>query len=305
MKFKKSVLRVLFVVLASLTSAQLKAAGFEALPISGASIYVSCRSGNGMWESTYPPSTDSACVSPNGVNASLLFGNIPEAGFTLFAAQTWSSSISYFSDPLATLNERVWRNANTGECIYGKQVLMSNSSVSDYNPYDPGVDALEVNDFAFGGYSGTVSVAYAKASSNNSSVIRIGRTFTSVQRQHGPSGALCTGFLQKPAIGGVSGTEINGIGLATSCSVIPTSSQQEAPLSANWVDFTTYTSAGTSPEGMPFKPSSPNMYIKQACANANTSLVADSMKLRQTGRAYQPWVVVTARSRAPSTSISP
>ncbi|KQT42223.1 MULTISPECIES: hypothetical protein [unclassified Methylophilus] len=305
MKFEKSLLWVLSAVLASLITQELKAAGFETLPISGASVYVSCRSGNGMWENSYPPAADSACVSPNGVNTSLLFGNIPEAGFSLFAAQTFSSPISYFSDPLATLNERVWRNSSTGECIYGKQVLMSLSSVNDYNPYDPGVDALEVNDFAFGGYAGTVSVAYAKASSNYSSVIRIGRTFTSVQRQHGPNGALCSGFLQKPSIGGAPGTEINGVGVATPCSVIPTVSQQEAPLSANWVDFTTYASAGTSPEGMPLKPSSPNMYIKQACANANTSLVADSMKLRQTGRAYQPWVVVTTRSRAPSTSIAP
>lgn len=305
MKFKKSVFLVLSIVISVINIQQLNAAGFETLPVSGASVYVSCRSGNAMWETTYPPSSDSTCVTPNGINTALLFTSVPEAGFSVAAAQTLTSSITYFSDPLATLSERVWRNASTGECIYGKQVLMSLSSVNDYNPYDPGVDAFEVNDFAFGGYAGTVSVAYAKASSNYSSVIRIGRTFTSVQRQHGPNGALCSGFLQKPPIGGVPGTEINGVGLATPCSVIPTISQQEAPLSANWVDFTTYASAGTSPEGMPLKPSSPNMYIKQACANANTSLVADSMKLRQTGRAYQPWVVVTTRSRAPSTSIAP
>lgn len=296
----------LLAVAAGVTATSSMAAGFEILPTSGGSVYVSCRSGNGLFETFYPPLADSSCVAPNGVGTSLLFNSIPEAGFTLIATQSFSSSISAFAENLATLNERVWRNSGTGECIYGKQVLMSSSPTHDYNPYDPGVDNMEVNDFAFGGYTGVVSAAYAKQSVNFTSVIRIGRTFTSVQRQTSTiASGVCPGFVHLPSIGGVPGTEINGVGLASTCSVSPTPSQQEAPLSSSWVDFTTYASAGMSPDGLAVKPSSPNMYIKQSCSSAVTTLVTNSMKLRQTGRVHQPWVVVTTISRAPSTSITP
>ena len=305
MDLKRFVILVSLAMVAKFTTTQATAAGFETLPTSGASAYISCRSGNGF-DGTYPPLADSTCVAPNGVNISLLFPGVPETGFTVFAPGTASSSIAAFSESIATLNERVWRNSSSGECIYGKQVLMSLIPTHDYNPYDPGTDYMEVNDFAFGGYTGAVKAAYAKALSNFSSVIRIGRTFTSVQRQTSTIvSGLCPGFLHQPVIGVMPGTEIKGVGLAAPCSVIPTLAQQEAPLSASWVDFTAYASAGSSPDGLSANPASPNMYIKQACSSGVTTLVANSMKLRQTGRVYQPWVVVTTSSRAPSTSIAP
>lgn len=306
MNFKKAVILISLTGTLGLESSQVSAAGFELLPTTGASVYISCRSGNGLFETFYPPLADSSCVAPKGVGTSLLFGSIPEAGFTLVALQSFSSPITAFAENLATLNERVWRNASSNECIYGKQVIMSSLPVHDYNSYNPGTDYMEVNDFAFGGYTGVVSAAYAKPAVNFTSVIRIGRTFTSVQRQTNTiTTGVCPGFLHLPSIGGILGTEINGVGAVSTCSVLPTPSQQEAPLSASWVNFTTYASAGMSPDGLAVKPSSPNMYIKQACSSSTTTLVANSMKLRQTGRVYQPWVVVTASSRAPSSSIAP
>lgn len=307
---KLSVLIVLALVESFITLSAV-AAGFETLPTSGSSAYVSCRALNGV-HTTFPTIADSACLAPNaisgGVSGSLLFSSIPEAGFILVNTGTFSSSITAFGGTLATLNERVWINTNTGECIYGKQILMSTLLTNDFNPYYPNSNYMEVNDFAFGGYIGAVKGAYAVQHPAHGSVFRIGRTFTSVQRQtNSPSGPLCTGFLQLPISGGVLGTEINGVGAVPTCSVIPSSAQQEAPISANWVDFSTYTTAGTSPDGLinTARPASPNIYIKQECASGNTSLVSNSLKLRQTGRIYQPWVVVTATSHAPNTTVTP
>lgn len=302
---------IILTFMESLATIKAVAAGFEILPTYGTSAYVSCRSFNGI-HTTYPTVVDSVCLAPNaisgGVSGSLLFSSVPEMGFSVVITGTFSSSITAFGGAIGTLNERVWRNTNTGECIYGKQILMSASLSHHFNPYYPNSNYMEVNDFAFGGYPGAVKVAYAVQQAANGSVFRIGRTFTAVQRQTtNPSGPLCTGFLQLPINGGVLGTEVNGVGAVSTCSVIPSPSQQEAPISAHWVNFSTYTTAGTSPDGLvnTTRPASPNMYIKQECASGNTSLVSNSLKLRQTGRIYQPWIVVTATSRAPHTTVTP
>lgn len=285
------------------------AAGFVTLPTSGSSAYVACRSGAGAGpDNTLPPLADSACVVPNGVGTALNFNATPEPGFILLTTNV--SSITAFSETLGTLNERVFVNSPSPitQCIYAKQVVMSNTGAHDYNPYKAGTNRMIVNDIAFGGYTGAVSAGYAKANaSTNKSVYRIGRTFTSVQlkRQLDLEDAPpCAGWALLPPIGGMPGTEINGVGLISGCSVTPSTAQQEAPLSNSWVDFTTYVSAGLSPD-LTANPASPQMYIKQACTNSTTSQVANSFKLRQTGAGYSPWVVVTGTSRAPSTDITP
>ncbi|KQT42222.1 MULTISPECIES: hypothetical protein [unclassified Methylophilus] len=297
------------------------AAGFVTLPTSGTSAYTTCRTASNFGaqsDSSVPPTTDSLCAAPNGIGTTLLFTAVPETGFAVFAAGTVTSSISYFSDPVATLNERVWRNSTTGECIYGKQVLMSNSSTTDYNPQASGTQKLEVNDFAFGGYTGTVSVAYAKQATNFGSVYRAGRTFTSVQMQPNVIGgaSVATGFKPLPTTSATLGTEITGVGQTAGPTgtpsgpapgtVVPTAGQQDAPFSTthNWVDFTTDVTAGVDEDGST-NPSSPNMYIKQACATGATTATSGNFKIRQTGQETQPWIIVTGTSRAPGTSTAP
>lgn len=296
-------------VLASLTfvATDSFAAGFVTLPTSGTTAYVQCRTtGNfgSTSDSTFPSAPDDACVAPNGVGVALGLNSSPESGFTLQSSN--NTAVTAFSETLATLNERVFRNSGAGQCIYAKQVVMSNTTTNDYNPQLAGVQKMEVNDYAFGGYTGAVSAAYAKASMGFSSAFRIGRTFTSVQMQADASvpANVAAGYLVLPTAGGTSGTEINGVGQTLTPPGSPTAAQQQAPFSSSWVDFTTDVTAGVDEDGTT-NPSSPNMYIKQACANATVSVVANSFKIRQTGQETQPWVTVTASSRAPSSTITP
>ena len=302
-KRKLAVLGSLFAV-SGLFHTQAWAAGFVTLPTSGSSAYVACRS---AWvDSTLPPLADSACVVPNAVGVTLSLNSSPETGFTLGTSNT--STITAFAETVGTLSERVFRNASAGQCVYAKSVTMSNTGTHDYNPQRVGTNRMVVNDFAFGGYTGAVSAGYAKSNAANVvSIKRIGHTFTSVQLKRQFDLELiasCPGWALLPTVGGTPGTEINGVGLISECAVTPTASQQQAPLSNSWVDFTGYASATLDSFGNSYI-SSPNMYIKQACANTTTSLVANSLKLRQTGSGYAPWVVLTGASRAPSTYISP
>jgi len=292
----------------SLTAAQATAAGFVTLPTSGTTAYVQCRTtGNfgSTSDSTLPPAGDSACVATPGVSVALNLNTTPESGFTLQTSNT--AAITAFAETLGTLNERVFRNSSTSECVYAKQVLMSASTTHDYNPQRANNNPMEVNDYAFGGYTGAASAAYAKAVATYSSVYRIGRTFTSVQMQaaSGTPGTVATGFLVLPTAGGTLGTEINGVGqTASPGTVVPTGAQQQAPFSTNWVDFTSDVTAALDEDGTT-NPSSANMYIKQSCANTTTTLTANNFKLRQTGQETQPWVTVTGSSRAPGTSVAP
>jgi len=292
----------------SLTAAQATAAGFVTLPTSGTTPYVQCRTtGNfgSTSDSTLPPAGDSVCVATPGVSVALNLNTTPESGFTLQTSNT--AAITAFAETLGTLNERVFRNSSTSQCVYAKQVLMSASTTHDYNPQRANNNPMEVNDYAFGGYTGAVSAAYAKAVATYSSVYRIGRTFTSVQMQalSGTPGSVATGFLILPTAGGTLGTEINGVGqTASPGTVVPTGAQQQASFSTNWVDFTSDVTAALDEDGTT-NPSSANMYIKQSCADTTTTLTANNFKLRQTGQETQPWVTVTGSSRAPSTSVAP
>lgn len=302
---KKFIIKTAVASLFGLAASQSMAA-FVTLPTSGTSAYVQCRvTGNfgSVGDTTYPSGTDTACVAPNGIGVGLPINNTPETGYTFAASQT--SSVSAFSETVATLNERVFRDTGAGMCIYAKQLVMSASTTHDYNPSLPGTQKMEVNDYAFGGYSGAVSIAYAKIAANHSSAFRGGRAYTSVQMQADGSnpGLVAAGYLVLPTAGGLA-VEINGVGQTLSPPGTPVPSQQEAPFSLNWVDFTTDVTAGIDEDGTT-NPASPTMYIKQACSSATTSLVANSLKLRQTGQETQPWVTITGSSNAPGTNITP
>lgn len=300
----------------SLTAVQAIAAGPVVLPTSGATAYTLCRQNTAdaanpnfgsRGDASLPPAAYSTCVATNGVGVALNLNSAPEAGYTLQTSNT--STITAFAENIATLNERVFKNGGT--CIYAKQVLMLSTPTHDYNPQLTGTQKLEVNDYAFGGYTGAVSVAYAKANANYASVYRAGRTFTSVQMQaqNGVPANVAPGFLTLPTAAGTPGTEIYGYGQTTPAATVGTmgGGLQQAPFSAtahNWVDFTTDATGGIDEDGGT-NFGSPTMYIQQACASNATTATAGNFKLRQTGQETQPWVTVTATSRAPGTSIAP
>lgn len=313
---KKSLLKL--AVLGALSiSASSAMAAFVTLPTSGATAYATCFAGSNYGaqpDAAFPP-VGGACVAPNGGGAALLFASIPEAGFAASGGGV-TNPITAFAETVATLNERVWRNAGTSQCIYGKQVIMNNAAVNDYNPQKAGAQKMEVNDFAFGGYTGTVSVAYAKQLVGYSSTYRVGRTFTSVQMQPNVIGGatIAAGFLALPTAAGVLGTEIYGFGQTAGAAGTPPGpvpgtaggGSQQAPFSGthNWVDFTTDVTAAVDEDGST-NPASPNMYIKQSCAAGTVTATAGNFKMRQTGQETQPWITVTGTSRAPGLSIAP
>ncbi|MCB4812268.1 hypothetical protein LG204_13180 [Methylovorus menthalis] len=311
---KKSIMQAAILAALGISATQASATGFVTLPTSGTSAYVQCRvAGNfgSQSDNTLPTTTtDNACaildVASSPYNAVSTINSVPETGYSLVVGSAVTSSITAFSETVATLNERVFRNATTGECIYAKQVLMSSSTTHDYNPQLSGTQGLEVNDFAFGGYSGTVSAAYSKGNTSTlSSAYRIGRTFTSVQMQSAsPFTSPATGYLVLPTAGGTAGTEINGVGQTLSPPGSPTAAQQQAPFSANWVDYTVDTSGVADEDGFP-NINSPIMYIKQSCTSGSAPALANSFKIRQTGQESQPWVTITTSSRAPGTTLTP
>lgn len=291
-------------------SASSAMAALAVLPTSGTTPYVQCRTASNFGaqtDSTLPPASDSACVATNGVGAALNLNSTPEPGFTLSTSN--SSTITAFSETLGTLNERVFVNSPITECIYAKQVVMSNTGTHDYNPQRSGTNRMEVNDFAFGGYTGAVSAGYAKNNATtNSSVYRIGRTFTSVQMQPNVIGgaSVAPGYQVLPPAGGTLGVQINGVGQTLTPPGSPSAAQQLAAFSGthNWVDFTTDVVAAADEDGST-NPGSPNMYIRQACTANTTTLTTGNFELRQTGQETQPFVTVTGSSRAPGTSTAP
>ena len=295
-------------------SASSAMAALAVLPTSGTTPYVQCRvTGNfgAQTDNTLPPASDSACAVTNGVGAALNLNSTPEPGFILSTSN--SSTITAFSETLGTLNERVFVNSSTPasitQCIYAKQVIMSNTGTHDYNPQRAGTNRMEVNDFAFGGYTGAVSAGYAKSNATtNSSVFRIGRTFTSVQIQPNVIGGatVAPGYQVLPPAGGTLGVQINGVGQTLTPPGSPSAAQQQAAFSSthNWVDFTTDVVAAADEDGST-NPGSPSMYIQQACTANTTTATAGNFELRQTGQETQPFVSVTGTSRAPGTSTAP
>ncbi len=294
-----------------LASAQAMAA-LVVLPTSGTTPYVQCRVlGNfgAQTDNTAPTAGDSACAATNGIGAAVSLNSTPEPGFALGAGSSFTTTITAFAETLGTLNERVFTNSPITQCIYTKQINMSNTGTHDYNPQRSGTNRMEVNDFAFGGYTGAVSAGYAKNNvSSNSSVYRIGRTFTSVQMQANVIGgaSVAPGYQVLPSAGGTLGVEINGVGQTLTPPGSPSAAQQQAAFSGthNWVDFTTDVVAAADEDGST-NPGSPNMYIQQACTSNATTATAGNFKLRQTGQETQPWVTVTGTSRAPGTSTAP
>ena len=104
-------------------------AALVTLPTTGTTAYVQCRTagnfGSGS-DTTLPTSTDSACVATNGIGAALAPTSSPESGFTL--QNSFTSTITAFSENLATLNEAVFKSGSS--CIYNKQVKSGTSSAT-------------------------------------------------------------------------------------------------------------------------------------------------------------------------------
>lgn len=240
---------------------------------------------------------NTCAVFPSGGNNP----GTPDASYTNVAlsAAKQSVTITANSETLATMRQRVYRNSGATECIFEKRLVMAQTGTFDYNPFLGG-RRLEVNDFVFGGFSGTadVSAGYYHSANTDSPIYRMGRSFTSVQMQANAAGTSpATGYYKRPlnSPAPAASTEINGVGQTTSPPGSPTQSQQTSEIRTNWVDFVVDTTGGTDEDGTTSK-DSPFMYVKAGCGSGTEATAFpttnNTVRIRQTGQETQPWVTI-------------
>lgn len=312
----KSQLLKLAVIGALSTTGQAFATGLVSLPAAGLSVsagtnqpagttaWVTCNgTGNYGADNTTAPTTsanNTCAVFPSNINTS------PVSGFSkLTASDATNIDITANGETIAYMTSRTFRNTLNTECIYGKQISMDKSTTYDYNNLIAGQQYLEVNDFAFGGFSATtdVSAGYYVANTTDGVVYRVGRAFTSVQLQADPSNsaALASGFVHRPINGPsvpAAGTEINGVGqTASPGTTAPTAAQQTSEIRTNWVDFTTDVTGGVDEDGKT-ELDAPMMYVRAGCTSTAPASLANSVRIRQTGQETQPWVTILASGLA-------
>lgn len=234
----------------------------------------------------------------------------PDSNFTNVAlsAAKQNVAITANSETLATMRQRAYRNSGATECIFEKRLVMNTgsngmgSATFDYNPSLTGSQRLEVNDFAFGGFSGTATVlaGYYHSANTDSPIYRLGRSFTSVQMQANAAGTSpASGYYKRPlnSPAPAASTEINGVGQTLSPPGTPTQSQQTSEIRTNWVDFVVDTTGGVDEDGTTSK-DSPFMYVRSGCGSGTEATafptVSNSVRIRQTGQETQPFVTILA-----------
>lgn len=227
----------------------------------------------------------------------------PVTGFTNVAlsAAKQSVTITANGETLATMRQRVYRNAAATECVFEKRLVMATTGTYDYNPSFAGSNRLEVNDFAFGGFSATptVQAGYYHSTDTDSPIYRVGRAFTSVQMQaDAATGTVpATGYYKRPlnSPAPAASTEINGVGQTLTPPGSPTQSQQTAAIRTNWVDFVVDTTGGLDEDGTTSK-DSPFMYVQSGCGAGSEAVAfpttSNTVRIRQAGQETQPWVTI-------------
>ena len=314
----KSQLLKLAVVGVLSTAGQAFATGFVSLPAAGIAVSAGSNqpAGTTAWETcntsgnygaaayTAPSagSFNTCAVFPGAINTS------PVSGFSrIVASDLTNVAITANGENIAYMTSRTFRNTANTECIYGKRITMDTSTTFDYNSSLSGQQYLEVNDVAFGGFSATtdVSAGYYHTTITDSPVYRVGRAFTSVQMQADPANEnlVATGFVHRPINGPsvpAAGTEINGVGqTASPGATAPTAAQQTSAIRTNWVDFTLDNTGGVDEDGDTSLDTS-TMYVRANCTSTAPALLANSVRLRQTGQDTQPWVTITTSGLARS-----
>lgn len=199
---------------------------------------------------------------------------------------------------VGTLTQYVWQRpvGSNFECIFGTKIVLNNTA---YN----GTKHFEVNDVAFGGFSGlTVDAAYATVATVAEPVYRIGRAFTAVQHR-------ASGYAAQPLTGLGSNPSINGL---NSWPGTASSSQQQADIDVNWIDFTTDVNyldddgSTSAASGM--------MYLRTSCSSSLPAATTNAIRLRQTfqepagGGGDNPFIEVPVKGILPgvgSGSVAP
>ncbi|MFZ2451024.1 MAG: hypothetical protein WAW36_10940 [Methylovulum miyakonense] len=169
---------------------------------------------------------------------------------------------------VGTVTDRVWRNGTN--CIYAAKIRMNNVDY-DRRPVSPGVQYFEMNDFLRAGFKnrGPVAIAYhfttTGGGASDDVLYRAGLTFTSVVHKPGDKARPLTSV---------------------------------APLSQNWVNFTTDVNFHDD-DGSSVRDSS-WLLVKSTCTTAAPTALSGALRLRQMGQEEQPLIEIKMDGYAPA-----
>ena len=259
-------------------SAPVIATGFVNLPTAGVpapggtSAYTLCNTtgqfGSNPDGSTPPTSgaNNTCAIFRSGRNSPPLSGYIRAYGPA-------NRDIRINNRSIGTLIDEVWRSGSN--CIYSSHVSLTNV---DYDPNIAGTQSFEVNDLARAGFRSATSRSIAYHFENcppsnpnctrasDDVLYRAGLTFTSIAHPDGAADQPLTSV---------------------------------APISTNWVDFTTDVNGGVDPDGSSV-PDSSWFFVKVAACPANGTALNNAIRLRQMGQEGQPVLQISLPGYAPS-----
>ncbi len=264
-----------------LTSTAGQATGFVKLPATGFTIkggisaYIGCNlTGN---FGTNPNGSTPPSFSPaNGANNFCAIPSItpPMTGYqqTATTVRNLVMNNAYtlrLPITVGTLTDTVWRKDK--QCIYGTKIRLNNVDY-DRRAVSPGFQYFEINDVLRGGLktSAPLSIAYHYTTlgsiASDDVLYRAGLTYTSIVFQRG-------NLTRRPL---------------TSL----------APLSPNWVDFTTDINFRDD-DGSSVR-DSPWLLIKGSCTSTAPKQLAGALLFRQMGQEEQPLIEISTDAYAPS-----
>ena len=168
---------------------------------------------------------------------------------------------------LGAVIDRVWRNGTN--CIYGAKIRLNNVDY-DLRAVSPGKQYFEVNDILRAGFKnrGPLSIAYHYTTTGGGTsddvLYRAGLTFTSVVNKTGDSPRPLTSV---------------------------------APLSQNWVDFTSDINF-LDDDGSSVRDSS-WLLVKSTCTTATPTALSGALLFRQMGQEEQPLIELKVDGYAP------
>ncbi len=266
---KKMTLRTSMLTALAMSSTSVLATGFVTLPATGVAVpggtsaYLTCNlTGDFGSAESIPPT-----FAPNGGlnNTCAVPSNAPPiAGYAQVASVTRNIVIN--ARTIGTVTDRVWRSGTN--CVYGAKIRLDNV---DYNPSLAGTQYYEINDFVRAGFRnrGPVSAAYnfvtRGATQSDDVLYRAGLTFTSIVHQPGDSAQPLTSV---------------------------------APISNNWVDFTTDVNF-MDPDGSSQRDSS-WFFVKSTCTTAAPTSLTGALRFRQKGQEGQPDLEISVSGYAPA-----
>lgn len=231
----------------------------------GTSAYVTCNTSGDFGSN--PNGSTPPTFSPNGGTdntCAVPNNNPPLSGYNQVAST--SRNIVINGRTIGTVSDRVWRSGSS--CIYGAKIRLDNV---DYDPTLAGTQYYEINDIARAGFRNRapISAAYnfvtTGPNQSDEVVYRAGLTYTSVVHQPGDSAQPLTSV---------------------------------APISTNWVDFTTDVNF-MDPDGSSVRDSSWAM-VKSSCTTAAPASLNGALRLRQKGQEGQPDLEISVPAYVPA-----